>query len=88
MGAPALRAGAPSQRGPAPFGRWPPPKKKVYNGKWYYAHFNQTLPPLYNPPSPPESPKFVHQMNHPSPEFAGLRLGRIYFADNLEVDST
>jgi hypothetical protein len=35
MGAPALRAGAPSQRRPAPFGRWPPPKKKVYNGKWY-----------------------------------------------------
>jgi len=37
MGAPAPRAGAPSRRRPAPFGRWPPPKKKVYNGKWYYS---------------------------------------------------
>jgi len=45
MGAPALRAGAPSQRGPAP-------KKKVYNGKWYYAHFNQTLTPLCIPHPP------------------------------------
>jgi hypothetical protein len=27
--------GAPSQRRPAHFGRWQPPKKKVYNGKWY-----------------------------------------------------
>jgi len=36
MSAPALRAGAPSQRRPALKGRWPPPKKKVYDEKWYY----------------------------------------------------
>jgi DNA adenine methylase len=36
MGAPALRAGAPSQR-------WPAPKKKVYNGKWYYIGKDSTL---------------------------------------------
>jgi len=35
--------GAPSRRRPAPKGRWPPPKKKVYNGKWYKTLLSQMV---------------------------------------------
>jgi outer membrane receptor protein involved in Fe transport len=44
MAAPALRAGAASRWRPAPKGRWPPPKKKVYNGKWYYTAYRNEIP--------------------------------------------
>ena len=44
--------GVPSQWRPAPKGRWPPPKKKVYNRKWYKSERRGGLPTRKNYPHP------------------------------------
>jgi hypothetical protein len=54
--------GAPSQRRPAPFGRWPPPKKKVYNGKWYEAATRPDIPTHPMATSNPGPPQQVQNL--------------------------